>query len=140
MQRQRSLVQRMPLLTTRWGFEPWYLEQMPQDLRMEAVRFLRDHSKRIRKLNLPAEQEQYFIPMGYRVPNRITGDLAAHTWVVELRSGIDVHHTLRIQAQEMSRILEERYRTFGLKLYTDYSPDRFNIRRGKQDIIDRASV
>jgi thymidylate synthase ThyX len=52
LQRHRSLVQRMPLLTMRWGFEPWYLEQMPANLRALAEHFLASYKQGVEKLGL----------------------------------------------------------------------------------------
>ncbi len=138
IQRHRSIIQRMPLLTDKWGFEPWYLEQMPQDLREKANAFLASYAQEVRELNLPPTEAQYYIPMGYRVPCRITGDIPALIWVVELRSGISVHPTLRKVAQEIGKIMLDKLEESGLKLHIDTSSDRFNYNRGTQDIVEKS--
>lgn len=137
IQRHRSLIQRMPLLTTAHGFHPWYLKQMPEYLRDEARQFLAEYEKKVLELGLSPEETQYYVPMGYLVACRATGDLPALVYLCELRSGISVHPTLRMVAQDMGRLLLKSYGSDGLKLYLDTTPDRFNVARGKQDIVEK---
>jgi hypothetical protein len=137
LQRQRSLVQRMPLLTDRRGFGEWYLEQLSDGLRKEAIVFLARYSNELEKLKLSPLLAQYYVPMGYKVACRVTGDLPAHAFVVELRSGTTVHPTLRTVAQNVGALILERLEGTGFKLHIDKSPDAFNIKRGTQDIIER---
>ncbi len=139
LQRHRALVQRMPLLTDSWGFEPWYFEQMPAPLRDKAMNFLAQYEKKVRELRLNAVEAQYYLPMGYRVACRITGDLPALIWMVELRSGISVHPTLRTIAQDIGRQMLTKLGEYGLVLYIDNSEDRFNYKRGAQDIVEKSS-
>ena len=127
----------MPLLTDAHGFNEWYLEQMPHDLALEAAAFLASYENSIAKLNLSPTLKQYMIPMGYKVACRITGDLPALIWLVELRSKIDVHPTLRTVAQKIGTELEEKFGMYGLALHIDKSSDRFNYKRGTQDIIEK---
>ncbi len=137
LQRHRSLVQRMPLLTDKRGFHLWYLEQMPETLKQEAIGFLARYSNAVDALKLSSVLTQYYIPMGYQVSLRMTGDLPALMWVVELRSGISVHPTLRIAAQHIGQLMLEQLGGAGLKLYIDESEDRFNYKRGTQDIVEK---
>jgi thymidylate synthase ThyX len=139
LQRQRALIQRMPMLTMNHGFGGWYLAQMPGGLREEAERLLSNHKKKLLSLKLPGRVMQYYIPMGYRVVCRITGDLPGLIWMVELRSKIDVHPTLRIIAQDIGATMREEVGGWFM-LHLDESPDRFNIRRGYQDIGPRNAV
>lgn len=140
LQRHRSLIQRMPLLTTRFCFGHWYMNQMPDKLRGKSLDFLDKYENFLKKLDLSPACLQYYIPMGYQVPCRVTGDLPALVWVVELRSGISVHPTLRKVAQQMGKVLLERLGNKGLKLYIDESLDRFNIKRGHQDIVEKVQA
>lgn len=133
LQRQRALIQRMPLLTMNHGFGEWYLAQMPSELREEAERLLSNHKKKLLSFGLPARVMQYYIPMGYLVVCRITGDLPGLIWMVELRSKIDVHPTLRVIAQDIGGTMIEEVGDWFM-LHLDRSSDRFNIRRGYQDI------
>ncbi len=137
MQRHRALIQRMPLLTHTHGFESWYLDHMPPKLRRKAIEVLEAQRIGLNRLNLPSEYQQYYVPMGYRVSCRITGDLPALIWFVELRSGTSVHPTLRIVAQEVGWILLDKLGRFGLKLYINWNKDRFNIKRGTHDIVEK---
>lgn len=141
IQRHRAVIQQMPLLSTKFGFEPWYLEQLPPDLAGDVVNFILPafEGKILRwgKQN-PSETLQYYIPMGYRVPCEVTGDLPALIYLAELRSGSMVHPTLRPKAQAIAKILESEYGYCGLRLHVDHSEvGRFDIKRGHQDIVEK---
>lgn len=136
-QRHRALIQRMPLLTDAHGFEEWYLEQMPEDLKLEAAAFLGSYENAIAKLGLSPTLKQYMLPMGYKVACRNSGDIPAYIWFVELRSKLDVHPTLRIKAQKVGWTLLEEFGSLGLTLNIDESSDRFNYKRGHQDIVEK---
>jgi thymidylate synthase ThyX len=140
LHRHRSLIQRMPLLNDHWGFEAWYFDQMPPALQERAIAFLQEYERGIRELRLGPLLMQYYVPMGYKVACRVTGDLPALMWVVELRSGSTVHPTLRTVAQKMGRQMLSKLGEYGLKLYIDESEDRFNYKRGTQDIVEKAPV
>ena len=77
LQRHRAIVQRMPLLTIDIGFEKWYLAELPEELRGEAESFLKTQEEKINKLNISKEDTQYYIAMGYKVSNRVTGNIAS---------------------------------------------------------------
>ena len=143
IQRQRAVTQRMPLVTTRHGFEPWYLEQMPDVLRGVVKTVLNESenntesllkSLRIGDLSVA----QYYVPMGYRLPNHVTGNLHALVYLAELRATSAVHPTLQVRAHQIARELRERFGPYGLVLYTDESVGRFDIKRGGHDIVKKA--
>jgi thymidylate synthase ThyX len=140
LQRHRAVIQRMPLLTDKWGFHRWYLEQMPKALYDKTFNFLAIYREEVKNLNLDPVVAQYYMPMGYQVACRVTGDLPALIWLIELRSGIHVHPTLRRIAQDMGSILREQFKDYDFKLYIDMSEDRFNYKRGTQDIIEKVGV
>ncbi len=135
LQRHRAIAQRMPLLTMDLGFEEWYLNELPEDLRAEAEKLLKEQERAIRALKLSKEEKQYFIAMGYKVANRISGNLPALVYMAELRSTRFVHPTARNIALKMISSLEKKLGKYGLKLYPDTDPHRFDVRRGKQDIV-----
>lgn len=140
VQRHRAVVQRMPLLTTKFGFVPWYLESMPEDVRSEAKNLLTEIESSLDVLSkdFPKETLQYYIPMGYAVPVSLTGDLAAFTYLIELRSTPFVHPTLQKRALEMAAILEERFGEIGLSLHVDtHTLGRFDSKRGNHDITPK---
>jgi len=134
IQRHRAVLQRMPLLTTAHGFHEWYLSELPEDLRSNAEKLIEEQTKNIQALELPSELTQYYIPMGFKVPNRLTGDLHALTYLAELRSTRFVHPTLRERAIQMARFLEKEA---GMVLHLDDEPDRFDVKRGEHDIVKK---
>jgi thymidylate synthase ThyX len=138
LQRQRALTQRMPLLTMNRGFRSWYTDQMPDNFRTKVESFLRSYRSEVESLGLTPELKQYYVPMGYNVACRITGDLAAHAWWLELRSPPTTHPTLRHIAQATTALVRERHPE--VKLHVDENPDRFYYRRGTQDIVERPAA
>lgn len=135
IQRHRAPVQRMPLLTTRFGFHPWYLEEMSESLRKEAEEIIEKQKARIDALDATPEVRQYYIAMGFLTANRITGPLPAHTYLVELRSGSTVHPTLRLLSHEMADAIDDAVGPGKMALYIDREPNRFDVKRGEHDIV-----
>ncbi|MCB9802829.1 FAD-dependent thymidylate synthase [Candidatus Nomurabacteria bacterium] len=135
IQRHRAVIQRMPLLTSRHGFADFYFNSLPENLRQKAKDFVLSQEEKIKNLNLSKELAQYYLAMGYNLPNRVTGDLAALVYLVELRGTRFVHPTLQKRAIEMAKILEKEFSSFGLKLHLDQDPGRFDVKRGEHDIV-----
>jgi len=131
IQRQRSLNQRMPLLTNELGFNTWYSESLPEKIRDKLPEHLKFVNGKINDLKISKEDAQYFLPMGYNTSNRFTGDLPAMVYVVELRDTRFVHPTLQKVAHDIGRQIRNR---LNIPLYVDEEPSRFDIRRGSQDI------
>ena len=136
LQRHRAGIIRFPLLTMEHGFHPWYLDELPPDVRPMAEALIREQEEAIDRLGVDSTPRQHFIPMGYRVPCRVTQALPAFVYRVELRSGKTVHPTLRAVAIEEARLLREEMPD--LVLHIDDSPDEWTIRRGGQTIEERA--
>jgi thymidylate synthase ThyX len=136
-QRHRAIVQRMPLLVRKHGFNQWYLNALPEGLREKTKQFIILQEERIEKLNLSEEEQQYYTAMGYRVPCRFSGDLKALVYLAELRSTRFVHPTLVEQMLKMIKSMRELFEEDGLILHLDEEPNRFDIRRGNQDITER---
>lgn len=132
IQRHRNGVCRMPLLTTEYGFNSWYLEQLPEDLQTEAIKLIADQKILIDKLETSPEIKQYYIALGFNVFCRNTYPLTATAYVIELRSGRAVHPTLRKVAHKMAKAMALAFPDF--KLYCDLDPDDWDIRRGLSDI------
>ncbi len=137
IQRHRAVTQRMPLLTTDLGFEQWYLDELPKEIRIKAKKLLASQKKAIKELKTTKEIKQYYIPMGYKCANRLTGDLKALVYLVELRNTRFVHPTLRKRAIQMAEVLEEKFSKHGLKIFLDKEPNMFDIKRGEHDITIR---
>jgi thymidylate synthase ThyX len=134
IQRHRAVDQRMPLVVTDHGFEEWYLKNLSDDLRAKAEDLLTSQEEAITNLNIPVETKQYYIPMGYKLPNRLTGDLPALVYLTELRARRDVHPTLSHRASQIGKTIKDK---LGDILHLEDEPRRFDVRRGGQDIIDK---
>lgn len=135
LQRHRAVVQRMPLLTRTHGFHEWYLTSLPEDLQTEAREFIAAQEARIDALDTTEEVKQYYTAMGYRIPCRVIGDLKAVVYLAELRATRFVHPTLVEQALNMITDLNKRFSEYGLMIHHDDEPNRFDIKRGEQDIV-----
>lgn len=138
LQRQRSAVMEMPLLTTRLGFHPWYLEQLPESFREEAHAAIRAQEVAISTLDVTPEVRQYYVAIGYVVPVVMSCNLPSAVYVAELRSSQTVHPTLRVQAQRMGDALKEAVPF--LAMHHDRTPDEWSVRRGTQDIVKRETT
>jgi thymidylate synthase ThyX len=133
LQRQRSAVQEMPLLSIRHGFFKWYLEQLSPTLKKEALTILKKQEARIKKLKASDEIKQYYVAMGYTITVKMSCSLPAAVYIAELRSADTVHPTLRIEAQRMGDAIKAAVP--GIAMHHDTSPGTWNIKRGAQDIV-----
>lgn len=135
LQRHRASIYQMPLLSVRFGFHDWYLDQLPLSLRRRAEKLIVQQTVAIDKLKVSEEDRQYFIAMGFRVPCRFSFDLPALVYFVELRSGRLVHPTLRPIAHAMHMVLKKDLSI--VTLHTDLDQDDWDVRRGLQDIVKK---
>jgi len=132
IQRHRAIYQRMPLLTTEIGFNQWYLDNLSGNTREDAEKFLSGLKKRINQLDASPELKQYYTPMGFNTSNSIKGDIPAMLYMVELRATRFVHPTLRKVARNIGEHIQN---SLGIPVHFDLEPDRFDVKRGKQDIF-----
>jgi len=132
IQRHRAINQRMPLLTTDLGFNQWYVENLPEEVQEKISAHLGFVENEINEMNIARELQQYFIPIGYNTSNRFTGDLPATIYMVEIRDSRFVHPTLQKVAHKIGEQITEN---LGIRLNLDPEPNRFDIKRGEQDII-----
>jgi len=134
--RHRAVIQRMPFVTWKYGFNPWYLEQLPVPVREAAIELLAEQEG---WLNLNEENAgvdiQYYVAMGYQQPCKLSGDLPSLQYLVELRGTRFVHPTLVVVAKKMATTLSKLFYSYGLVLHMDDEPNRFDVRRGQQDIV-----
>jgi len=131
LQRHRALIQRMPLLTHDLGFNQWYIENLPNEVKEKLPEYLDKINATINRLGVSPEEAQYFLPMGYNVSNRFSGDLPASIYMVELRDSRFVHPTLQKIAHNIGSQINSR---LNIPIYADSEPNRFDIRRGEHDI------
>lgn len=138
LQRQRSVICPMPLLTTEHGFHPWYLEQMPPQFVEHARTQISELTSQIMSLTkIDVETLQYYTAMGFQVSCEVTANLPAAVYVAELRSGQTVHSTLRVVAQQMGEAICQSVP--GIAMHFDRSPDEWDIKRGTHDIIKKVA-
>jgi thymidylate synthase ThyX len=133
IQRHRNGVVRMPLLTTEWGFEPWYLKQLDAELAMEALTLIKRLSPMISNLTDDPVARQNYVALGYRVPNQVTWGLPAALYVMELRSSKTVHPSLRRATLGMVGKFRETFPD--VTIHADTDPDDWTVRRGGQTIV-----
>lgn len=135
IQRHRNGVCRIPLLTVKQGFNQWYLEQLPDDLRAQAENLIAEQKAALAALPAETAIKQYYIALGFNVPCKVTYALPATVYTVELRSGRMVHPTLRKVALKMHEALQQNFPK--LLLNVDLDPDDWDVRRGLQDITEK---
>ncbi len=135
IQRHRSGVCRMPLLTVKHGFNSWYLEQLPDNLKNKAQLLINKQVSRIESLDITVEKKQYYISLGFNVSVSMAFNLPASVYLIELRSGRLVHPSLRKITHLMHKSLINYFPN--LKIYSDLSLDDWDIRRGQQDIQEK---
>ncbi|MDP3901862.1 MAG: FAD-dependent thymidylate synthase [bacterium] len=134
LQRHRACIIRVPLFETKWGFYPWYLEQLTPILKEEAENIINLQIKRINNLDADPITKQYYLAMGFSAPMRIVGGLPAIVYLLELRCSKTVHPTLRQRAQEMAKAFITAFPI--IKIYADLNPHDWDIKRGTQTITD----
>ena len=137
IQRHRAVHQRMPLVTTTHGFSEWYLSELPTEIQDEAKELIAKQEERIKKLSTSPEIAQYYLAMGYQLPNQVTGALPALVYLAELRATRFVHPTLRKKAIQMAKVLSDEFKNEGLVIHLDKDPDRFDVKRGEHDITEK---
>ena len=135
LQRHRNGVCRMPLLTTKLGFNQWYLNQLPKELKIKAEKLIKEQKIKINVLKTVAEIKQYYIALGFNASCRVSYGLPAAIYVIELRSGKMVHPTLRDIAFKMRHSLLKKFPD--LQLNCDLEPSDWDISRGLQDISEK---
>lgn len=135
IQRHRNGVCRMPLLTTGYGFEPWYIDQLSSDLRDKAKRLISEQAEKINELTDDPVVRQYYTALGFRVATSVTYGLPASVYVMELRSGKTVHPTLRKKVHSMVHEFQHRFPE--VPLHVDMDADDWDVRRGTQTITEK---
>ena len=134
LQRQRSATQETPLLTMDIGFEEWYLDQLPYEIREKAERLIASQTKYILSLTDNALIRQYYIPMGFRVFDAFTVSLADLIYIIELRTPTTVHPTARRIARLAYATLKGMLPEWFV-IHADTSEDDLSIKRADHDIL-----
>ncbi len=132
IQRHRAINQRMPLLTTQLGFNQWYLDSLPEQIRDAVPGHLAEIERAVSRWGISPEKAQYFLPMGYNTSNRFSGDLPAVVYMVELRDASTVHPTLQKVAHSIGEQIQAE---LNAPLHLSKEQGRFDIKRGTHDIV-----
>jgi len=137
IQRHRKGLCEIPLMCYSDGFNGWYLEQVDYDKDIGVLLYEQYQKMQIlyQLYNISDVDLQYFTPLGNNVICELSYDLPQMVYVAELRSNLSVHPTLRKIAHKMADFLEQEFPD--IKLYIDRREDKFNINRGKQDIVSK---
>lgn len=143
LHRHRNGVVRMPVLSTELGFHPWYLSEMPVDMRVLARQVLGETEAWANSLLASPLERQYYVPMGYMVPCEVTQPLNAFIYRIELRSQKTVHPTLRRAVQNEARDFQEwciASLGVAIPLYVDHDESNWSVRRGQQTIVEKKNA
>lgn len=140
-QRHRAVVQRHGLLTFNYGFHSWYLQEMPEDLRDEAILFLQQIEEAVNDFGLDKFNKQYVIPMGYQICVQMNGPLGKMYYIVDLRAQTTVHPTLHANMFKFGTWLNDQVAN-ALELvdgesvpnYMNSNVGAFSLKRGTQTI------
>lgn len=135
LQRHRNGVCRIPLLTTKIGFNEWYLLELPEDLRKQGETLLVKQKSAIAALVADDVTKQYYTAMGFNVTCRVAYPLMPTVYTIELRSGKAVHPTMRRIAHKMHDALSQELPN--LKLHCDLEASDWDIKRGMQTIVEK---
>jgi thymidylate synthase ThyX len=138
IQRHRNGVCRMPLLDGSLGFEGWYVDELPESLRVEARDLVRSQQGRVSAVvvkngEIDQFREQYYQPIGEKVRCDLSYGLPALLYVLELRSQKTVHPTLRKRILETAEHVRNALPPY-VTMHIEKDPDDWNLRRGQQDI------
>lgn len=137
IQRHRNCTQFIPYLSSVYGFESWYLEQLPETFRAEAelhVKAINEtlHEKAENLNDNDIFELQYYVPIGFKVACVLQAYYPSLVYIAELRSGKTVHPTVRKFAQKLAKGLEPLNAT---QIHADMSDVDFTIKRGQQTIL-----
>lgn len=131
IQRHRNCDQPLPILTTTYGFNSWYIDSLPEYLQEEAISLIYSQTCRINDISEENSDKQYLVPLGFNVNCILNCSLQQLVYIAELRTSKTVHPTLRVIAKEFARVAEKY-----VPIFDDKSDDEIDTRRGSQDIIE----
>jgi thymidylate synthase ThyX len=124
----------MPLLTPLRGFNDFYIDNLPTDLRQDFIRLIDKYQNWYDK-NVTGDnkhQLQYCTPMGCTVNFEYLCDLNQTLYILELRSGKTVHQSLRKVIHNWAN--EFKIIFPNIALHVDWDEDNFSLKRGTQTI------
>ena len=136
LQRHRPGHHPVPIVTGEYGLHPWYLGQLSavDNYLVDEVKELFDAIKVHSEHTDPAAA-QYLFPMATQVPILLDWPIEQLVYVVELRTGVAVHPTLR---EFMGQTFAEAAKQMPVLLEVVFPDKRGhyeNSKRGAQDIV-----
>lgn len=129
--RHRNGVINMPVLTPQYGIHPFYLDNLPRDLKDECVDLMAEFTEWYKNsTEIDLYERQYCVPMGFHVAVVYHCGINQALYIMELRSGKTVHQTLRQLVQSWVQVM--RNRGSNLAIHADMDEDNFTLKRGTQ--------
>lgn len=122
----------LPILSAGAPFHKWYYDSLPESIATTVIADTKALLKWIVDSKIGSFEAQYSVPMGITVPISMTYTIPQMVYVLELRSNVAVHPTVRGYIKELIRFMDQVYPR--VALYVDRSPDRLDPKRGTQDI------
>jgi len=155
LQRHRPALKNIPVLTTYFGVDDFYVDSLDPGLVEEALELIGTACKLVEKLNVPSEilqahyndpndilQAQYFIPMAFVVPITIEASWDKMAYIIGIRTGQTVRPVLRNTMMVAGDLInhhplveETLERWPGLRMEFDKRPNTFQKKRGKATIL-----
>lgn len=139
LSRHNSLTKSFPLLTPKLGFESWYYDNLPPELKNQAVQLVKEGVRlydRETAFDTGSRRIdcQYFLPLGFKVRFHFSAGYRALDYILRLRTGKTVHPILRAAMQNLGAELEKM-----APGYFHYNKDEseFQERRGLETIEEK---
>lgn len=134
IQRHRNGVCTMPIVRAFDGLHEWYTNQLPNYMwSMLGAQMLMAHAM----CQGDAYLGQYYCPLATNVRTMLRYSLPQAVYVAELRSQQTVHPTVRRVAQNIGKEIRGHIGADKIALYVDFSADKFSLKRGEQDIVEK---
>lgn len=144
LQRHRNGQNQMPLLTPTLGMHSYYQSAF-EEMGNHIVEKLYQIEEQLKQLKSAPEYLQYAVPMGMKVPTKLTWSLGQLRYVMNLRTKTTVHPTLRDYLFDVYASFDYQSQYPGLLdiaqecLTIDNSPHYAASDRGEQTIKERPS-
>lgn len=136
LHRHRPVSWVMPVVSPLFGFESWYLNQLPAEFFVEAVQLIGEYTDWYKGIEgVTSTDLQYTTPMGFLVPVQAYVPLPAAVYLAELRSKLTVHPTARRWAINLAESIKNTLPDLKIEICID--PDMFCLERGKHDIVKK---
>jgi hypothetical protein len=134
--RHRPGINQVPLLTTKYGFEPWYIRELPDAIQDSALRLIEEQTVAIEALTgISEEDRQYAIPLGFRAPMHHDWHFNQMLYVPELRTGPTVHPTVQKVMRGVATWVGAEFEDIlGGAFYPSLGTGEFSHKRGEQTI------